>query len=183
MSDRHDDKLATGRTPRPADSVASTLKTPRFLESATVKLGHAVGGRLDDLSRRRSRQRLRHVGWQHALDVSKAGYARGTFPARDGNRLDVLVDGSEALPVIAAELARAESLCPPHGLVLLARARHVARRRAQDRAQPPRRTCRARRCPLALVEGSAGAALQAVTERCSRDARRARTTHQDRGSR
>jgi len=109
MPDRHDDKLATGRTPRPADSVASTLKTPRFLEAATVKLGHALGGRLDDLSRRRSRQRLRHVGWQRAFDVSKAGYARGTFPARDGNRLDLLVDGSEALPAIAAELAGAES--------------------------------------------------------------------------
>jgi phosphatidylserine/phosphatidylglycerophosphate/cardiolipin synthase-like enzyme len=109
MPERHDDDIATGRTPRPADSVASALKTPRFLEPATVKLGHAFGDRLDRLTRRRSRQRLRHVGWEHALDASKLGFAHGTFPAREGNRLDVLVDGSEALPAIAAEVARAES--------------------------------------------------------------------------
>ena len=109
MPEEHRDDISTGRTPRPADSVAGPLKTPRFLESATVKLGHAAGERLDDLARRRRRQRLRRVGWQRALDVSKASYARGTFAAREGNRLDLLVDGSEALPAIAAELARAES--------------------------------------------------------------------------
>jgi phosphatidylserine/phosphatidylglycerophosphate/cardiolipin synthase-like enzyme len=109
MSERHDDDTATGRSPRPADSVASKLKPPRFLESATVKLGHAFGEGLDDLARRRSRQYLRHVGWERALDASTLGFARGTFPPRQGNRLEVLVDGSEALPAIAAELARAES--------------------------------------------------------------------------
>ena len=109
MSERHDDETATGRSPRPADSVASKLKAPRLLESATVKLGHAFGEGLDDLARRRSRQHLRHVGWERALDASKLGFAHGTFPPREGNRLDVLVDGCEALPAIAAELARAES--------------------------------------------------------------------------
>jgi phosphatidylserine/phosphatidylglycerophosphate/cardiolipin synthase-like enzyme len=109
VSQPHDDDIATGRAPRPADSVAGKLKTPRFLESATVKLGHAFGEGLDDLARRRSRQRLRHVGWERALDASQLGFAHGTFPPRDGNRLDVLVDGCEALPAIAAELARAES--------------------------------------------------------------------------
>ncbi len=109
MPERHDDETATGRSPRPADSVASKLKTPRFLESATVKLGHAFGEGLDDLARRRSRQHLRHVGWERALDASQLGFAHGSFPARQGNRLDVLVDGSEALPAIAAELASAES--------------------------------------------------------------------------
>ncbi len=109
MSERHDDDTATGRTPRPADSVAGPVKTPRFLESATVKLGHAFGERLDQAVRSRHRQRLRHVGWERALDASGNGFARGTFPVRKGNRLDVLVDGSEALPAIAQELARAES--------------------------------------------------------------------------
>ena len=109
MPERHDDETATGRSPRPADSVASKLKTPKFLESATVKLGHAFGEGLDDLARRRSRQHLRHAGWERALDASQLGFAHGSFPARQGNRLDVLVDGSEALPAIAAELARAES--------------------------------------------------------------------------
>ena len=49
------------------------------------------------------------MGWSHALDVDGVAYARETFPARKGNRLDVLVDGSEALPAMAAELSRAES--------------------------------------------------------------------------
>jgi phosphatidylserine/phosphatidylglycerophosphate/cardiolipin synthase-like enzyme len=109
VSQPNDDDIATGRVPRPADSVASPLKTPRLLESTTVELGRAFGERLDRLSRRRSRQRLRHVGWERALDASTLEFAHGSFPAREGNRLDFLVDGSEALPTIAAELARAES--------------------------------------------------------------------------
>jgi len=104
----HDD-VATGRTPRPADSVPSKLKTPRLLESATVKLGHVFGERIDDAVRHRHRSRLRHVGWERALDVTELAFASGSFPARGGNSLQVLVDGSEALPAIAAELANATS--------------------------------------------------------------------------
>ena len=109
MPEQPEDRTATGRTPRPADSVASKLKAPRFLESATVKVGHAFGERIDDAVRSRHRSRLRHVGWERALDVSELGFANGTFPPRQGNALELLVDGSEALPAIAAELARAES--------------------------------------------------------------------------
>ena len=109
MSEQPEDRTATGRTPRPADSVASKLKTPRFLDSATVKVGHAFGERIDDAVRSRHRSRLRHVGWERALDVSELGFANGKFPPRQGNALELLVDGSEALPAIAAELARAES--------------------------------------------------------------------------
>ncbi|HEX4746488.1 MAG TPA: phospholipase D family protein [Gaiellaceae bacterium] len=109
MSHAREDKPSTGRTPRPADSVTTPLKTPRFLESATVKLGHAFGERIDGAVRNRHRGRLRRVGWEHALDGSGRQFARGSFPARTGNRLDFLVDGSEALPAIAEELARAES--------------------------------------------------------------------------
>ena len=109
MANEHDDSTGTGRTPRPADSVAGQVKTPRILESTTVKLGHAFGERLDQAVQNRHRQRLRHVGWSHALDADDLAYARETFPAREGNRLDVLVDGSEALPAMAAELSRAES--------------------------------------------------------------------------
>jgi phosphatidylserine/phosphatidylglycerophosphate/cardiolipin synthase-like enzyme len=110
MSETHDDEVGTGRIRQPPDAFAGSVQTPRLLESATVKLGHAFGERLDGAVRTRHRQRLRSVGWERALDVSQLGYARGgTFPARAGNRLDVLVDGCEALPAIAAELARAES--------------------------------------------------------------------------
>jgi phosphatidylserine/phosphatidylglycerophosphate/cardiolipin synthase-like enzyme len=109
MSEGPDERTATGRTPRPADSVASKLKAPKFLESATVKVGHAFGERIDDAVRSRHRGRLRRVGWEHALDASELAFADGTFPPRKGNTLDLLVDGSEALPAIAAEIARAES--------------------------------------------------------------------------
>ena len=110
MAESPDDRLdTTGRTERPADSVAAKLKAPRFLESATVKIGHAFGERIDDAVRSRHRGRLRRVGWEHALDAPELTYAGGTFPARKGNALELLVDGSEALPAIAAEMARAES--------------------------------------------------------------------------
>jgi phosphatidylserine/phosphatidylglycerophosphate/cardiolipin synthase-like enzyme len=109
MSEPPEERTGTGRAPRPADSVASKLKAPRFLESATVKIGHAFGERIDDAVRSRHRGRLRRVGWTHALDASELRFASGTFPARDGNSLQLLVDGSEALPAIAAEIAKAES--------------------------------------------------------------------------
>ena len=104
-----DEGLSTGRTSRPADSVAAKLKAPRFLESATVKIGHAFGERIDEAVRSRHRSAPKHVGWDARARRSELTYARGTFPARRETRLDVLVDGSEALPAIAAELARAES--------------------------------------------------------------------------
>src|SRR5688500_2637587 len=110
MAEPPDDRVdTTGRTERPADSVAAKLTAPRFLESATVKIGHAFGERIDDAVRSRHRGRLRRVGWEHALDGAELTYADGTFPARKGNTLELLVDGSEALPAIAAEMARAES--------------------------------------------------------------------------
>ncbi|MGH3136002.1 MAG: phospholipase D-like domain-containing protein [Gaiellaceae bacterium] len=104
-----DDDVATGRTPRPADSVAGVSKTPRLLEGATVRVGHALGGGIDRSVRGRHRLRLRLLGWERALDASKLAFARGGFQPRAGNRLDVLVDGSEALPAIAKELSAAQS--------------------------------------------------------------------------
>ena len=109
MPERNDDDTATGRTPRPADSVAGASKTPRFLESVAVKLGHALGEQIDSSVRGRHRLRLRHLGWERALTASELGFAQGGFPARPGNMLDVLVDGSDVLPSIAQELSAAQS--------------------------------------------------------------------------
>ena len=109
MAEDRDGDLSTGRTPRPADSVASPLKMPRLFESATVALGHLFGEQLDNAVRSRHRRRMRRLGWERALDASTLAFASGGFPARRGNRLDVLIDGCEALPAIASELARAES--------------------------------------------------------------------------
>jgi phosphatidylserine/phosphatidylglycerophosphate/cardiolipin synthase-like enzyme len=59
--------------------------------------------------RARHRRRLRRVGWEHALDAESPGYASSGAPPRPGNYLEILIDGSNALPAIAEELARAES--------------------------------------------------------------------------
>jgi len=49
------------------------------------------------------------VGWEHALDANGTGYSEGGMSPRAGNDLEVLIDGSVALPAIAEELGRAES--------------------------------------------------------------------------
>ena len=99
----------TGRSSGPADSVAGQLRPPRFLDEATAQLGHLLGGRVDNAVRNRHRRRLRRVGWQHALDASALEFARGTAPSRAGNALEVLIDGSEALPRMARDMAAATS--------------------------------------------------------------------------
>jgi len=55
------------------------------------------------------RRRLRRIGWEGALDPPAGGWATGQPEPRRGNSIDVLVDGSHALPAIAAELRSARS--------------------------------------------------------------------------
>jgi phosphatidylserine/phosphatidylglycerophosphate/cardiolipin synthase-like enzyme len=54
-------------------------------------------------------RRLRRIGWSQALDPPSGGWAAGDPPARRGNSVEILIDGSEALPIIADELRRARS--------------------------------------------------------------------------
>jgi phosphatidylserine/phosphatidylglycerophosphate/cardiolipin synthase-like enzyme len=54
------------------------------------------------------RRRLRRIGWSRALDTPAGGWASGG-PVREGNALQILVDGAEALPRIAGELVDARS--------------------------------------------------------------------------
>ena len=74
-----------------------------------TSLGHRVAERIEDTVRARHRRRLRAVGWEHALDATGNGYSESGTPPRAGNDLEVLIDGSTALPAIAEELQRAES--------------------------------------------------------------------------
>jgi len=104
-----DESPATGRSSSPADSVAGQLRPPRFLDDAAAQFGHLLGGRVDNAVRNRHRRRLKRVGWQHALDASAHEFARGTNPPREGNALEVLIDGSEALPRMARDMAAATS--------------------------------------------------------------------------
>jgi phosphatidylserine/phosphatidylglycerophosphate/cardiolipin synthase-like enzyme len=55
------------------------------------------------------RRRLARVGWEHALDAPGGGWADADPPPREGNSLEVLIDGASALPAIAEELLAAES--------------------------------------------------------------------------
>lgn len=108
-TDPHGDSPATGRSSGPADAVAGQLRPPRFLDQLTVKLGQTLGARIDNAVRQRHRRRLRRVGWDHALDASTPGFAQGTAPPRAGNALEVLIDGCEALPRMAEDIAAATS--------------------------------------------------------------------------
>jgi phosphatidylserine/phosphatidylglycerophosphate/cardiolipin synthase-like enzyme len=72
------------------------------LLSAEALLGEAI---TDQVHRRR----LSRIGWEQALDAAGAGWAAGEPPPRPGNAIDVLVDGAEALPLIASELRSARS--------------------------------------------------------------------------
>jgi phosphatidylserine/phosphatidylglycerophosphate/cardiolipin synthase-like enzyme len=54
-------------------------------------------------------RRLRRLGWSRALDPANGDWAAGKPPPRPGNAIDILVDGAEALPVIANELKTARS--------------------------------------------------------------------------
>ena len=66
-----------------------------------------LGDRIEEAVRNHHRRRLRKLGWLHALDVPSWGSC-GPAP-RTGNKLEVLVDGEQALPAIANEIASAQS--------------------------------------------------------------------------
>jgi phosphatidylserine/phosphatidylglycerophosphate/cardiolipin synthase-like enzyme len=55
------------------------------------------------------RRRLQRIGWNRALDPASGDWAMGEPPPRQGNNVEVLIDGAEALPRIAAELKQARS--------------------------------------------------------------------------
>ena len=57
---------------------------------------------------RHHQRRLRRIGWTEALDPPAGGWAGGDFPPRPGNALEVLIDGAQALPAIAAALTEAQ---------------------------------------------------------------------------
>src|SRR4051794_35068747 len=76
-----------------------------IVHHADRKLGSAISRTVCSHHARR----LRRIGWQRALDPPAGGWAAGEPPPRDGNALEVLVDGAEALPRMRAELEAAKS--------------------------------------------------------------------------
>jgi len=73
------------------------------------RVDQAIGDRLDHALVAHHRRRLARLGWIGALDAPPGGWAEGDPPPRAGNDVEVLVDGSEALPEIASDIAGARS--------------------------------------------------------------------------
>lgn len=71
----------------------------------------ALLGRVVELGvERHHRRRLGRLGQGHTIDAHRRDlWARGDPPPRPGNQLDVLIDGEQALPAIAAAIAGAKS--------------------------------------------------------------------------
>ena len=65
-----------------------------------------LGDRLDQLVCAHHRRRLHRLGWISALD---GGPRRVERPEREGNAVDVLLDGEEALPAMVAAITNAKS--------------------------------------------------------------------------
>jgi phosphatidylserine/phosphatidylglycerophosphate/cardiolipin synthase-like enzyme len=75
-----------------------------------LALDKALGNAAEHLVRSHHARRLHRLGWERALDPLDPGlWAAGDPPPRPGCSVEVLVDGSEALPRLAQELARARS--------------------------------------------------------------------------
>jgi phosphatidylserine/phosphatidylglycerophosphate/cardiolipin synthase-like enzyme len=82
-----------------------SLRLGELLLAAECWFGDQVSRQI----RAHHRRRLARVQWEHALDPPSGGWPAGDPRVRSGNTVDVLIDGAEALPVIAEELERARS--------------------------------------------------------------------------
>ena len=68
------------------------------------------GDRIERAVRSHHRRRLGRIGHSRAFTAPAGGWAdSGSFPPRAGSRVELLVDGAEALPRMAADVAAAES--------------------------------------------------------------------------
>jgi phosphatidylserine/phosphatidylglycerophosphate/cardiolipin synthase-like enzyme len=75
-----------------------------------LAIDKAIGNSAEWVVRSHHARRLRRLGWTRALQPPDDGlWAAGEPPPRPGCSLEVLVDGAEALPRLAAELERARS--------------------------------------------------------------------------
>jgi phosphatidylserine/phosphatidylglycerophosphate/cardiolipin synthase-like enzyme len=82
---------------------------PARLRALTVPAERWFGIKLSEQICAHHRRRLERIGWGHALDPLPGGWAGGSYPPRPGNRVEVLIDGAEALPALAAEMRQAQS--------------------------------------------------------------------------
>src|SRR5256714_6633195 len=68
-----------------------------------------LGERVERIVRSHHRRRLKRIGWAHALDALPGTWASAPPEPREGNEVEILVDGEAALPAIARAVAGAHS--------------------------------------------------------------------------
>src|SRR5919204_2420992 len=74
------------------------------------RVDRAIGRGIERVVRGHHRRRLRRAGWEQALDPPRSGaFCAGEPPPRRGCRLEVLIDGANALPAIAEAIRSARS--------------------------------------------------------------------------
>ena len=77
---------------------------------AISSLDNALGDRIERVVRAHHRRRLSNIGQGEVFAAPAGGWAgTGLFPPRGGNRVELLVDGAEALPRMAADIESAGS--------------------------------------------------------------------------
>jgi phosphatidylserine/phosphatidylglycerophosphate/cardiolipin synthase-like enzyme len=70
----------------------------------------ALGDVVNRLVSNHHHRRLRRLGWRHAFEPADGGlWASGHPPPREGNAVELLIDGAAVLPRIASELRKARS--------------------------------------------------------------------------
>jgi phosphatidylserine/phosphatidylglycerophosphate/cardiolipin synthase-like enzyme len=74
------------------------------------RIDAVVGDGIEATVSYKHRRRLRRLGWGHVFEPSSPGlFAAGDPPPREGCKLDVLIDGANAMPEIATALSEAKS--------------------------------------------------------------------------
>ena len=82
---------------------------PRSLPTDWDSVDRWFGERITNQMLGHHRRRLRRIGQADTLDPTAGGWADGEPPVRQGNAVEVLIDGAQALPAMVEELQRARS--------------------------------------------------------------------------
>jgi phosphatidylserine/phosphatidylglycerophosphate/cardiolipin synthase-like enzyme len=80
-----------------------------MLSKILFHIDRKLGDALEAAVGAHHRRRLSHLGWNRALDPPDGLWASGPPPPRDGNSIEVLVDGEAAFPAIANAIQEARS--------------------------------------------------------------------------
>ncbi len=81
----------------------------RPVKRALFPFDRWLGEQVSSQIQRHHRRRLDRSGWTRALEAPAGGWAGGDVPPRAGNAIEILIDGAQALPAIAAALRAARS--------------------------------------------------------------------------